>query len=443
MTLEEQLTLLRYDLESLRATQEQNWDAVPFLFHPKQWFESPTQYKELFGISGIAGLNVTIVNDGYALADGEDWRPMNSGADWTFTISAGNEYIYLVSNGASSDVVQGAAIPSGTAAGAEYIPLWHVPLSGAKIDRTNIKDLRDARVAVKLDSESAWGDPATKTLQRNDRGEAQVYATPTAYADREKVLAIGKASAAITDIPTAQWKWIAKQNGLPQLGTGVVVEAVEFQVVGTALQARHVTLTVVDGTINVSDLSAWVDIYDIDAAAMVALIESTSLSYIITHVDQINHDDTGGAAASTIHSHANLQGRAADSSSHEHDSTSGAALSTVHEYDWSNQAGFQTRNQGSSIYDLSANLVIDLTNRKLKYGDWALDNVWLLCTTGKGIKVNGTQVLTDQQAGIGAAFAAGTAGAAYGANEQGMLQAAHDKIRLLETALRAHGLVAT
>lgn len=61
--------------------------------------------------------------------------------------------------------------------------------------------------------------------------------------------------------------------------------------------------------------------------------------------------------------------------------------------------------------------------------------------SGQVIKVNGVQVLADQQSGIGAALTAGTAAATYGTNEQAMLQEAHNKIRLLEVALRAHGMV--
>lgn len=57
-----------------------------------------------------------------------------------------------------------------------------------------------------------------------------------------------------------------------------------------------------------------------------------------------------------------------------------------------------------------------------------------------GYYVGADQVVGARQA-VGAALAAGTAGATYGATEQGMLQAAYDRIRTLETAMRTHGLL--
>lgn len=67
----------------------------------------------------------------------------------------------------------------------------------------------------------------------------------------------------------------------------------------------------------------------------------------------------------------------------------------------------------------------------------------LYLATGKAYRVAGTQVLTDQQTGIGATPSSGTAGGTYGATEQTMLQEAHDMARLLATKLKIHGLVAT
>jgi hypothetical protein len=64
-------------------------------------------------------------------------------------------------------------------------------------------------------------------------------------------------------------------------------------------------------------------------------------------------------------------------------------------------------------------------------------------TSGKVFKVNSVQVITAQQTGLGATLASRTAAATYGTTEQTMLQEAHDKIRLLETRLKTHGLVAT
>jgi hypothetical protein len=67
----------------------------------------------------------------------------------------------------------------------------------------------------------------------------------------------------------------------------------------------------------------------------------------------------------------------------------------------------------------------------------------LYLATGKAYRVNGVQVLTNQQAGLGANIAAATAGAAYTATEQAMLQALNDKMVALEPMLKTHGLVAT
>jgi hypothetical protein len=63
--------------------------------------------------------------------------------------------------------------------------------------------------------------------------------------------------------------------------------------------------------------------------------------------------------------------------------------------------------------------------------------------SGKVIKVNNQQVLAGQQAGMGASLGARTAGDTYDATAKLRLQEAHDKIRLLEAALKAHGIVAT
>lgn len=62
---------------------------------------------------------------------------------------------------------------------------------------------------------------------------------------------------------------------------------------------------------------------------------------------------------------------------------------------------------------------------------------------GKVLTVNSVQVITAQQAGLGASLSSMTATGTYGANEQTMLQQAHDKIRLLEVIIRAHGLGTT
>ena len=63
--------------------------------------------------------------------------------------------------------------------------------------------------------------------------------------------------------------------------------------------------------------------------------------------------------------------------------------------------------------------------------------------TGKVLKINGVQVLTSQQTGLGTALVSSSAGGTYGSTEQTMLQEAHDKIRLLETIVRAHGFATT
>lgn len=61
----------------------------------------------------------------------------------------------------------------------------------------------------------------------------------------------------------------------------------------------------------------------------------------------------------------------------------------------------------------------------------------------KVFKISGVQVLAGQQTGLGAALAAGTAGATYTATEQAMLQALNTKLVAVETILRAHGMAAT
>ncbi len=66
----------------------------------------------------------------------------------------------------------------------------------------------------------------------------------------------------------------------------------------------------------------------------------------------------------------------------------------------------------------------------------------LYLASGKVYRVNGTQVLTAQQTGMGTSLSSSTAGGTYGATEQTMLQEAHNKIRLLEAKLKTHGLIA-
>jgi hypothetical protein len=63
--------------------------------------------------------------------------------------------------------------------------------------------------------------------------------------------------------------------------------------------------------------------------------------------------------------------------------------------------------------------------------------------SSKVLKINAVQVLTLQQTGLGTALVSATAGGTYGTTEQAMLQAAHDKIRALETIVRTHGFATT
>lgn len=65
------------------------------------------------------------------------------------------------------------------------------------------------------------------------------------------------------------------------------------------------------------------------------------------------------------------------------------------------------------------------------------------CNASTAYKVGGTQVLGSQQAGLGATLASTHCGATYTTTEQGLINALIDKIVLLETKLKAHGLVAT
>lgn len=61
--------------------------------------------------------------------------------------------------------------------------------------------------------------------------------------------------------------------------------------------------------------------------------------------------------------------------------------------------------------------------------------------TTEHFMVDGLQVVGAQVSGVGGSFGTATAGASYGSGEQTMLQQAHDKVRLLEAAMKAHGLV--
>jgi hypothetical protein len=67
----------------------------------------------------------------------------------------------------------------------------------------------------------------------------------------------------------------------------------------------------------------------------------------------------------------------------------------------------------------------------------------LYLASGKVYRVNGAQVLTAQQTGVGADLSSSTASGAYGATEQTMLQDAHDRIRTVMAALKTHGMIAT
>lgn len=57
-------------------------------------------------------------------------------------------------------------------------------------------------------------------------------------------------------------------------------------------------------------------------------------------------------------------------------------------------------------------------------------------------RVNGQQVLTSRQTGMGATLPAATIGGTYNSTVQSQIQALYDKIILLETKLKAHGLIA-
>lgn len=70
-------------------------------------------------------------------------------------------------------------------------------------------------------------------------------------------------------------------------------------------------------------------------------------------------------------------------------------------------------------------------------------NVSVNVPAGKVYQVAGVQVLGAQQAGLGATLASTHVGATYTATEQGLINALIDKVVLLETKLKAHGLVAT
>lgn len=59
-----------------------------------------------------------------------------------------------------------------------------------------------------------------------------------------------------------------------------------------------------------------------------------------------------------------------------------------------------------------------------------------------GYKASGVQVVGSQQTGMGATLAAATIGGTYNSTTRAQIQALYDKVILLETKLKAHGLIA-
>ena len=74
---------------------------------------------------------------------------------------------------------------------------------------------------------------------------------------------------------------------------------------------------------------------------------------------------------------------------------------------------------------------------------WSFQQTFTLAPIAPGYKVGATQVLGAQQTGLGTTLTPATAGVAYTATEQTMLQNAYNKILALETKLKIHGMVAT
>ena len=63
-------------------------------------------------------------------------------------------------------------------------------------------------------------------------------------------------------------------------------------------------------------------------------------------------------------------------------------------------------------------------------------------TAGASFLVGADKVIGARQAGMGATLSAATIGATYNSTVQGQIQALYDKVILLETKLKAHGLIA-
>jgi len=102
---------------------------------------------------------------------------------------------------------------------------------------------------------------------------------------------------------------------------------------------------------------------------------------------------------------------------------------------WSNGAAANVLYCGTT--SLAFNNAADTTQLCL------IDNATGYFNTIAHFRVAGVQVVGARQTGLGATLASTHCGATYTATEQGLINALIDKVVLLETKLKLHGLVAT
>lgn len=100
---------------------------------------------------------------------------------------------------------------------------------------------------------------------------------------------------------------------------------------------------------------------------------------------------------------------------------------------------------GSSSASCDIGFVYDSQEIAVKCSNGAYLNIsgsGISIQSGYSYNVAGNQVLGARQTGMGATLPTATIGGTYNATVQGQIQALYDKVILLETKLKAHGLIA-
>ena len=100
---------------------------------------------------------------------------------------------------------------------------------------------------------------------------------------------------------------------------------------------------------------------------------------------------------------------------------------------------------GSSSASCDIGFVYDSQEMAIKCSNGAYLNIrgsGIYIQSGYSYNVAGNQVLGARQTGMGATLSADTIGATYNSTVQGQIQALYNKVILLETKLKAHGLIA-